>query len=168
MDYAIVLVPDDMISRAWKKLLPLPGAGIKSWNHTTTDDLRSSPITSSIETKAPNKSWTDGKAQIAIWTSALHRRLSMLQNPGQDHLKIPAMPLLIAQGHDWHLLIVSRRAHSDDESGPGTIIWQKIDVGSTRNCFDAFKLLAVLHVIADWAFTVWRPWFRELIGWMVP
>ncbi|KAL8919413.1 MAG: hypothetical protein Q9208_006791 [Pyrenodesmia sp. 3 TL-2023] len=168
VDYAIVLVPDELISRAWKKLRPLPGAGIKSWNHTTTNDLRSSPMASSVETKAPNKSWTDGKAQLAIWTSALHKRLSLLQTPGQGHLRIPAMPLLIAQGHDWHLLIVSRQPHSDDEDGSETIIWQKIDVGSTRNCFDAYKLLAVLHVVADWAYTIWRPWFRELIGWSVP
>ncbi|KAL8753879.1 MAG: hypothetical protein Q9199_004730 [Rusavskia elegans] len=168
VDYAMVLMPDEMISRAWKKLRPLPGAGIKSWNHTTTNDLRSNPIASSIETKAPNKSWTDGKAQLAIWTAALHKRLSLLQNPGQGYLQIPAMPLLIAQGHDWHLLIVSRQPQSDDEAGSETIIWQKIDVGSTRNCFAAYKLLAVLHVVADWAYTIWRPWFRELIGWMVP
>lgn len=167
IDYAIVLVPDEMISRAWKKLRPLPGAGIKSWNHTTTNDLRSNPIASSVETKAPNKSWTDGKAQLAIWTAALHKRLFLLQKPGQGDLQIPAMPLLIAQGHDWHLLIVSRQPQSDDEAGSETIIWQKMDVGSTRCCFDAYKLLAVLHVVADWAYTVWRPWFRELIGWMV-
>ncbi|KAL8960883.1 MAG: hypothetical protein Q9193_002485 [Seirophora villosa] len=170
VDYVIVLVPDELTARAWKKLRPLPGAGIKSWNHTTTNDLRSNPIASSIETKAPNKSWTDGKAQLAIWTAAFHKRLAMLQKPGQGqgHLPIPAMPLLIAQGHDWHLLIVSRQRLPDNEDCSETIVWQKIDIGSTRNCFDAYKLLAVLHVVADWAYTVWRPWFRELIAWMVP
>ncbi|KAL8835788.1 MAG: hypothetical protein Q9170_003182 [Blastenia crenularia] len=167
VDYAIVLVPDEIISRAWKKLQPLQGAGIKSWNHTTTNDLRTTPIASSIETKAPNKSWTDGKAQLAIWTAALHKRLFMLRKPGRGHLQIPAMPLLIAQGHDWHLLIVSREPQSCDEACCGTIIWQKIDIGSTRNCFDAYKLLAVLHKVADWAYTTWRPWFRELVGWLV-
>ncbi|KAI4232922.1 MAG: hypothetical protein L6R40_007244 [Gallowayella cf. fulva] len=98
VDYAIVLVPDEVISRAWKKLRPLQGAGIKSWNHTTTNNLRTTPIAASIETKAPNKSWTDGKAQLAIWTATHHKRLSMLRKPGRDHLQIPAMPLLIAQG----------------------------------------------------------------------
>ncbi|KAL9013962.1 MAG: hypothetical protein Q9173_001373 [Seirophora scorigena] len=170
VDYVILLVPDEMTARAWKKLRPLPGAGIKSWNHTTTNDLRSNPIASSIETKAPNKSWTDGKAQLAIWTAAFHKRLAMLQKPGQGqgHLQIPAMPLLIAQGHDWHLLVVSRQPLLDNQDCSETIIWQKIDIGSTRNCFDAYKLLAVLHVVADWAYTVWRPWFRELIAWLVP
>ncbi|KAL8937485.1 MAG: hypothetical protein Q9216_004394 [Gyalolechia sp. 2 TL-2023] len=131
VDYAIVLIPDEMISRAWKKLRPLQGAGIKSWNHTTTNDLRSTPIASNIETKAPNKSWTDGKAQLAIWTAALHKRLSMLQQPGHVPDRIPAMPLLIAQGHEWHLLIVSCQPQaSDDAAGSETIIWQKIDMGS--------------------------------------
>ncbi|KAI4175729.1 MAG: hypothetical protein LQ348_006105 [Seirophora lacunosa] len=170
VDYVIVLVPDEMTARVWKKLRPLPGAGIESWNHTTTNDLRSNPIASSIETKAPNKSWTDGKAQLALWTAAFHKRLAMLQKPsqGQGHLRIPAMPLLIAQGHDWHLLIVSRQPLADNEDCSETIIWQKIDIGSTRNCFDAYKLIAVLHVVVDWAYTVWRPWFHKLIAWMVP
>lgn len=147
-------------------LRPLAKAGVKSWNHTTTTDLRSTPIASSIETKAPNKSWTDGKAQLAIWTAALHQRLRMLRKPGKPEgdFQIPAMPLLVAQGHDWHLLIVSRQTQSGDEVE--TIIWQKIDVGSTRNCFDTYKLLATLHMVADWAYTIWRPWFHELIGWM--
>lgn len=164
VDYAIVLLPDEVISRAWRRLQPLKGAGIKSWNHTTTSDVRSTPIAANIETKAPNKSWTDGKAQLGIWTAALHKRLSVLKEPGGGKLHIPAMPLLVAQGHDWHLLIISQHSHSSDKGG--TVIWQKIDIGNTRNCFDAYKLIAVIHLVADWAHTTWRPWFTKLIEWM--
>ena len=59
------------------------------------------------------------------------------------------MPLVIAQGHDWHLHIVSHQPLP--EGGGRTIIWQKIDIGNTRNCFDTFKVIAVLHVVLRWA-----------------
>ncbi|KAL8655149.1 MAG: hypothetical protein Q9210_001059 [Variospora velana] len=169
VDYAIVLQPNQAIENAWEKLQPIGTASVKSWNHTTSAEIRSTPITISIETKAPNKSWTDGKAQIAIWTAALHKRLSMLQQPGQGSLHIPAMPLLIVQGHDWYLFVVSQQQPSLAEKKKRkltTVIWQKIDIGNTRNCFDAYKLLSVLHLIMDWAYRVWRPWFLELIAWM--
>lgn len=60
------------------------------------------------------------------------------------------------QGHDWHLLVISR-------DGDKTVIRDKIDVGSTRSCFDAMKVVVVLHWCMDWAETVWRPWFLSLI-----
>ncbi|KAL8724767.1 MAG: hypothetical protein Q9166_007761 [cf. Caloplaca sp. 2 TL-2023] len=165
VDYAITLRPNQLISNAWEELRPLGRAGIKSWNHTTSSNVRSTPIAIGIETKAPNKSWTDGKAQIAIWTAALHKRLLMLQQPGQERLEIPVMPLLIAQGHDWHLFIVSQQSRFGKKRT--TIIWQKIDIGNTRNCFDTYKLVSILHLIMDWAYTIWRPWFLKLIEWMV-
>lgn len=166
VDYAIVLRPNQLTRKAWETLQPVGNAGIKSWNHTTNNDIRSTPIASNIETKAPNKSWTDGKAQIAIWTSALFKRLALLQQPGQGRLEIPAMPLLIAQGHDWHFFVVSQQLDPVLKKRT-TTIWQKIDIGNTRNCFDAYKLIAVLHLVMEWAFKVWRPWFHDLIGWMV-
>jgi len=68
------------------------------------------------------------------------------------------MPLIIVQGHDWHLLIVSQTL-----TPLKTTVWQKIDMGSTRNCFDAHKVIAILHLLADWAETTWRPWFHTLL-----
>ena len=75
-------------------------------------------------------------------------------------LRIPAMPLVIAQGHDWHLLIVS---HQPSPEEGRTVIWQKIDVGNTRNCFDTYKIIAVLHLVVQWAEKTWRPWFHSLL-----
>ncbi|KAI4264558.1 MAG: hypothetical protein L6R42_000342 [Xanthoria sp. 1 TBL-2021] len=156
VDYAIVLRSSQPIQKAWETLQTVRNAGIKSWNHTTNNGVRSIPIASNIETKTPGKSWTDGKAQIAIWTAALFKRLALLQQPGRGPLDIPAMPAGIAQGHDWH----SSKKRT-------TTIWQKIDIGNARNCFDAYKLIAVLHLVMEWAVNVWRPWFHDLIAWMV-
>ncbi|KAL8993079.1 MAG: hypothetical protein Q9169_006614 [Polycauliona sp. 2 TL-2023] len=166
IDYAIVIRPTRTIQSAWATLQTVGSAGLKSWNHTTKNDVRSTPIASSIETKAPYKSWTDGKAQIAIWSAALFRRLALLQQPGQGPLEVPAMPLLIAQGHDWHFFIVSQQMDPVSKER-ATIIWQKIDIGGTRSCFDTYKLIAVLHWVMEWATKVWCPWFEKLIYWMV-
>ena len=162
VDYGIVLVPDDRINKAFLQLRPLPPATIKSWNHTTTSNIRRTPIAVNIETKSSDKSWTDGKPQLAIWTSAQIKRLQKLvkDETAAPNLRIPAMPLVIAQGHDWHLLIIS---HQPLPEGGRTVIWQKIDIGNTRNCFDTFKIIAVLHVLLQWAETTWRPWFCSLL-----
>lgn len=141
------------MKRAFQQLRPL--AGVKSWNHTTTSNVRQTPIAINIETKAPNKSWTDGKAQLAIWTNAFFKRLQLqVKKDKAALLHIPAMPLVIAQDHDWYFLIVSYQRSPDQGQ---TVIWQKLDIGSTRNCFDTFKVIAVLHFLMRWAETTWWP-----------
>ena len=157
-----MLVPDDRIQKAFLQLQPLAPATTKSWNHTTSNNVRQTPIAVNIETKASNKSWTDGKPQLAIWTSALFKRLQKLvsDEAAAANLRIPAMPLVIVQGHDWHLLIISHQLSPEEGR---TIIWQKIDIGNTRSCFDTFKIVAVLHLALQWAETTWRPWFCSLL-----
>ena len=152
IDYVVALKSDSILDQAWRRLRPLPNMSIKSWNHTTR--ARRNPIAIHVETKGPMKSWTDGKPQIAIWTDALLKRLALIS--GNANGSWPALPLLVAQGHDWHSLIVSK----NDKK---TIIWEQIDIGSTRSCFDAMKVLATLHWLMDWAERVWRPWFLSLV-----
>lgn len=153
VDYVIALTPDPAIKQAWRSLRLLPGAPIKSWNHTTR--ARHNPIAINIETKGPMKSWTDGKPQIAIWTDAWMKRLALIRENSNGQW--PALPLLIAQGHDWHLLIVSKTDRR-------MTIWEQVDIGSTRSCFDAMKVITVLHWLMDWAEKVWRPWLLSLPG----
>ncbi|PSN58847.1 hypothetical protein BS50DRAFT_595117 [Corynespora cassiicola Philippines] len=151
VDYVVALNPNTATKQAWRSLRLLPGASIKSWNHTTR--ARHNPIAINIETKGPMKSWTDGKPQIAIWTDAWLKRLALIS--GGISGQWPAIPLLIAQGHDWHLLIVSK-------DGQKMTIREQIDAGSTRSCFDAMKTIAILHWLMDWAEMVWRPWLLSL------
>lgn len=138
----------------------------KSWNHITSSTVRQKPIAVHVETKAPMKSWTDGKPQIATWCDTFLRRLDMFSRDGNDEatsarqstaFKPPPIPLLIAQGHDWYLLIVSR-----DMSR--TVIRDQIPVGGSRNVFEALKLVAVLQWCAQWAETQWRPAFERHVA----
>ncbi|KAI1556944.1 hypothetical protein PtrEW7m1_012205, partial [Pyrenophora tritici-repentis] len=46
----------------------------------------------------------------------------------------------------------------------GLTFREMIMIGSTRNCFDTLKVVAVLQWLMDWAETVWRPWFLSLIA----
>ena len=100
--------------------------------------------------------------QIGIWTDAWLERLRLLRDgPATKSsectpLRPPALPLLIAQGHDWHLMIASK-------DGDKMIVRQQISIGSTRTSFDAMKAVAVLHWLMDWAERTWRPWFLTLL-----
>lgn len=106
VDYVVALSKDPATEQAWRNFPPLKGTSIESWNHTYRE--RRSPIAINIETKGPMKSWTDGKPQIAIWTDAWLKRLALICGDNSNIGQWPAIPLLIAQGHDWRLLIVSK------------------------------------------------------------
>lgn len=121
-------------------------------DHPDAAHLRCKPIALNIHTKRPMQSWTDSKSQLAISTVAWVQQLAVL--PGGD--RWPAIPLLIAQGHDWHLLIVSKDDHQ-------MTIWEKIPLGSTRSYFDTMKVVASLHWLFDWLDRVWEPWLLSLV-----
>lgn len=161
IDYVFCLKPDSTISNAYRTLRPLAANTLKSWNHitSTAQDL---PFAIHIETKSPMKSWTDGKPQIGIWIDAWLRRCELLWRDGQSPGAVmtkpwPAIPVLISQGHEWHLLLVTKTSE-------GVIVREQITIGNTRNVCDALKVIAVLHWLLDWAETVWRPWFLQLIA----
>lgn len=147
------------MSSACTALKPL--ARVKSWNHITR--IQKQPIAINIETKAPTKSWTDGKPQIGIWTDAWLRRCEILFQEWRDYDrservdKWPVIPILISQGHGWHLLIGTKTAEK-------LVYREQVLIGSTRNCFDVMKVVAVLRWLMHWAERVWRPWFRGLIA----
>ena len=77
IDYVVALKPDARLTKAWQALKPVAVTAIKSWNHTL--HAKSTPIALNIETKAVSKSWTDGKAQLAIWVDAWLQRLRLLR-----------------------------------------------------------------------------------------
>lgn len=77
VDYVVTLKPDTAIDQAWRRLRPLPGLSVRSWNHTI--QARRNPIAIHVETKGPMKSWTDDKPQIAIRADAWFKRLTLIR-----------------------------------------------------------------------------------------
>ncbi|KXL42052.1 hypothetical protein M433DRAFT_66560 [Acidomyces richmondensis BFW] len=153
IDYVYAIKPNDTLRSAFSRLPPP-----KSWNHICK--VRREAIALNIETKAPTKSWTDGRPQIAIWVWALIERLRLLGSPtkidGGVVFDPPPMPVLIAQGHEWNVLIIERRATE-------TLVWQQIPIGSTRNVYDVCRALSAIHWLIDWAERDWRDWLTEWV-----
>lgn len=161
IDYVFCLKPDPTISNVYRTLQPLTVNTVKSWNHVTRT-ARDLPFAIHVETKSPMNSWTDSKPRIGIWIDAWLQRCELLLD--DDRLVTtfmtepwPAIPVLISQGHEWHLLIVTKT----DEK---VIVREQVMIGSTRNVYDALEIVSVLHWLLDWAETVWRPWFLDLIA----
>lgn len=108
-----------MVEIAWRALRPLPSAAIKCRDNVTRNVVGSLPIFAiNLETNAERT--LDG------WET--HR-----QTARPNIKEIPAMPLLITQGHNWHPFLVSQTA---DSVMCKTIIRQNIDVGNMRTAFD--------------------------------
>ncbi|XP_014550684.1 hypothetical protein COCVIDRAFT_42864 [Bipolaris victoriae FI3] len=126
IDYVVCLQPDSVMSSAYRSLRPLASNTVMSWNHVTY-----------------------GKPQIGIWTNAWLRQCELLWEdgwtaPAAMHKDWPAIPVPISQGHDWHLLVVTK-------TNEKLVFREQIVIGSTRNCFDALKVVAVLHWLLNWA-----------------
>jgi hypothetical protein len=161
IDYVVAIRADRGIKKAFATLRPLNGqkGGLdsQSWNQVNKGPPSCDrPIALVCGARRPSKSCADGKVEIAIWTDMWLKRLALLLGAENKTDPWPAIPLLVAQGHDWHLLVISREQNK-------TVIWNQIDMGSTRSCFDALKVIAALHWCMNWAETVWRPWFLTLI-----
>ena len=77
---------------------------------------------------------------IRIWMDAWFKHLSMIDKA--TNVSWPVVSLLIARSHDWCLLLASK---SDEE----VTIWEKLDIGSTRSCFDMMEVVAVLHQVTS-------------------
>lgn len=105
-------------------------------------------------------SWVEGKSQISISTDAWLRRCELLWQEVRNTIATlstrPVVPVLIIQGHEWHLLIATK-------PDQGLVFREQIPTGGTRNCFDMLKIVATLHWLLQWAETTWRPWFLSLI-----
>lgn len=66
-----------------------------------------SPIAISIKTTLPGENWDRAQRHISIWAAALYNKLEDLL---ARVAKVPLLPLplIIIQGHDWNLLMLTR------------------------------------------------------------
>lgn len=90
----------------------------RSINHTEYAPLILRPISVSIETKTPDGSVQEGKAQLAIWAAAHFNRLrtlmAMKQTVSGDGLPVVSsgLPLLLISGSVWTLLFAIDKPNS--------------------------------------------------------
>lgn len=138
-----------------------PGGGvlvISNRSHTTTNDLLFHPVASSTETKSRTN--LDPMASCALPSGPL--RSTNDRHAANLGPRLSTNPCHASACCSRPRLVLTNSlapATFCHEAGFETIIWQRIDLGSTRNCVNSYILLAFLHVVADWAYTIWRPGF---------
>ncbi|KAL1614351.1 hypothetical protein SLS56_012128 [Neofusicoccum ribis] len=160
VDYAVILEPsDDLKSRIRDKVERDAGTTI---NHTAQAHLRYQPIVISIETKRSGEGKTQADKQLLIWVSAHITRLRQLLRTSTQSgsKKIPALPLVLVQGHDWKLYMAKV---GDNASERRLDVVQEMAIGSTASILGIYTLISSLRRLAEWAEKEYRPWFVESV-----
>ncbi|OAA55140.1 hypothetical protein ISF_08061 [Cordyceps fumosorosea ARSEF 2679] len=119
------------------------------------------------------RSEEEGKLQLAIWTSAWHRRMlsimSKFEQGGDDdsqnlwapkprkvEAKIITLPLMLTLCQDWKLLFAC------DRGGEGLEILGDFSIGETSSLLGLYTIVAVLQELADWVEVTFRKWIMDV------
>ncbi|KAL1614350.1 hypothetical protein SLS56_012132 [Neofusicoccum ribis] len=155
VDYALIL------DTAWDKdlwrrvIATLRRRDELTINQTEAEHVRFSPIAVSIETKRDLVEGDAAILQLSVWVSAHFRRLQQLTDA-----RIPTMPLIIVQGHEWKLLL----AEYSVEEGELVMYWM-LNLGATHSILGTYQLIASLRQLTKWISETYRPWFeREVLA----
>jgi hypothetical protein len=129
-----------------------------SANPTLHAPTRFVPTAVHIETKLTGEGMREAQSQLFSWlkrhVAKLRELLALAGHPG-DSL-IPALPIIIVQGHDWKCLFFEDRL-SDAR------VHTSYSVGSTMNEVGAYAVVAALQYLMDWGQNEYRPWFEKMI-----
>ncbi|KPM44127.1 Phenol 2-monooxygenase [Neonectria ditissima] len=127
----------------------------KSINHTDYQPLRFRPIAISIETKTPDGSTEEAKAQLSVWTSAYISRLRELTATSQKAAGLGiTLPIINIKGGQWELLLAVDYLDRIEILQVGTI-------GDTTSVLSCYKLVAAMRWLAVWAVTVFGDWLKN-------
>ncbi|KAK1509308.1 hypothetical protein CABS01_16840 [Colletotrichum abscissum] len=130
-------------------------AAARSINHTGYPPLRLSPIAVSIETKQPEGSDDEAKAQLSVWVASHFLRLHKLaRSPAPIGL---TLPLLHVSGRVWHVYLAVERADGID-------LFEWVAVEGTETLIGCYKVLSLLRALRSWALKSFRPRFLNLLG----
>lgn len=138
----------------------------RTFNQTTYERLRLAPSGTFVETKVELKRYPEAQTQLGMWLAAWYYRISMFPpsrsregggrgEEGADH-QPPVLPVLLVVAHSWELWFAFSEATGIRVCGP-------VQIGSTENLEDAYRLLAVLRILADWMTSEFRVWIKSLI-----
>lgn len=157
VDYAIVLEPSESLKTRIRDRVEHDIFG--SINHTAQEHMRYQPIGISIETKLPGESKREADKQLLVWVSGHFTRLRQLLSTKQSQ-EIPALPLLLVQGHDWKLYVAKVGENPLERK---LDLFQEMTIGSTASIVGIYTLLAALRRLAEWTEKRYRPWFVESV-----
>ncbi|KAM0418933.1 hypothetical protein ACHAPT_012091 [Fusarium lateritium] len=107
VDFCLVLDDDETIQVAKDRLRP---GNRRTINHTEYQPLRFRPIAISIETKTPDGSSQEARAQLSVWTTAYVARLRELAGTSAAGGLDLTLPILTVRGGQWELSFIIDRA----------------------------------------------------------
>ncbi|EEU33909.1 uncharacterized protein NECHADRAFT_55889 [Fusarium vanettenii 77-13-4] len=122
-------------------------------NHTEYQALRFRPIAISIETKRPDGSSQEARAQLSVWTTAYIARLRELAATSTGGLDI-TLPILTVRGGQWELSFIIDKADAIE-------MVTLPPIGDTRSIVDCYKVIALIRWLAVWSVTVFRKWMTD-------
>ncbi|KAH7009297.1 uncharacterized protein B0I36DRAFT_402404, partial [Microdochium trichocladiopsis] len=108
------------------------------------------PLAISIETKTPEAGEGGALAQLAVWISCGHRRVP-------ETLRLPSLPFLRVVGHAWTL------GFAIDMGDKIALVDFPHEIGHTRTIVGAYRLLANLRRVVEWADGPYREWFGRVV-----
>ncbi|KAH7143420.1 hypothetical protein EDB81DRAFT_652809 [Dactylonectria macrodidyma] len=126
-----------------------------SINHTSYQPVRDRPIAVSIETKTPEGSNQEAKAQLLAWTTAHLKRLRSLAGTSHSSFAVDVtLPMISIRGGDWTLLFAR-------DQPDGVDLIETFSVGSTKSLVSCYKVTAFLRHLGIWVQTVYREWILK-------
>ncbi|KAI0407392.1 hypothetical protein F4802DRAFT_553545 [Xylaria palmicola] len=179
IDYALVLRPpgdsggtaaddDDRdgslckrISRFVDQLSP------RTFNQSTYSPLCLCPTGVFVETKVELKKHPEGQVQLGIWLASWFLRIELFpptplppgQQQGQQRVgaRPSVLPVLIVVADSWELWFASQGEADFEVSGP-------LDIGSTKNMEECYRLLAALRALVSWVALDFREWVEGIVS----
>lgn len=129
----------------------------KTFNNSTYPPLAASPTGVFVETKAESTRYDEGNAQLGLWLASWLSRITAYPSGSGGHQKkLPFVPLLLVVGKNWELFFGFDNEDNIEVLGP-------LQIGGTGTMVDAYRLLAVLRLLADWVAGGFRDWVEDVI-----
>ncbi|KAI0391276.1 hypothetical protein F5Y17DRAFT_470921 [Xylariaceae sp. FL0594] len=78
--------------------------------------------------------------------------------------QVPFIPGIIAQGHEWHLVLSTYEdggGNGNGKKNKTTTLFTASQFLSTQECMDAYSVVAGIRRLAAWARDVYIPWFTS-------
>ncbi|KAI0965885.1 hypothetical protein F4678DRAFT_476297 [Xylaria arbuscula] len=92
------------------------------------------------------------ETKLGMWLASWYGRVSEFPNlTGHDKLLPPILPILLIEAGSWELYFAFDAGSHYDVCG-------RVSIGSTGSLDDAYRLLAVLRILAKWMETDFLTW----------
>ncbi|KAL9603508.1 MAG: hypothetical protein Q9179_002178 [Wetmoreana sp. 5 TL-2023] len=157
VDFAIIIKPA-FLSPFWDQIRhkcnELP---YRTINQTDATNVRRVPIAISLEVKRAGGNEHETLVQLETWVTAHYNNLKVLTGTvtrEPSDVKMPILPLIQIQGHEWKLMIAQLMSDRDM-----IIVHRDIPLGSTRNILGIYQIILALQRLAKWVAEEYRPWW---------